>query len=136
MVVKQLVDSKTGYLPKVIFILILILSASFIFEISQNKSINKSVLGKSIELKKKASDVSLKNIRNEGEKIYNKISASAQKEVGLVLGAFTELLSDTASKSANTAKEYIFANTVGNLLKQIDKLPTQEKELIKKEVCK
>ncbi len=136
MAVKQLEDPKVQYLPKVIFILLLILSASFLFKLAQNKKFNQAVLGKNTNSQKKENNVSLADLKKQGENVYNQISNSAQKEAGLVLGTFTDLISDTASKSADTVKEYIFTNTVGNVLKQIDKLPSQEKEMIKKEVCK
>ena len=136
MAVKQLEDPKSRYLPKVIFILILVLSASVLFRFFQNKQINKDVLGGNTKLQKKVNQASLTDIKKQGEDIYNQISATAQKEAGVVLGTFTDILSDTASQSASTLKEYIFTNTVGNLLKQIDKLPSQEKEMIKKEICR
>jgi len=136
MAVKQLDDPKANYFPKVIFILLLIVSASFLFKFAQSRQFNQKVLGEDTNLKKKEKTYSLVDIRKSGEDLYGQVSTSIQKETGIVLGTFTDLLSDVASKSADTVKEYVITNAVGNIMKQIDKLPGQEKEMIKKEICR
>lgn len=63
-----------------------------------------------------------------------------QKEAGKVLGIAQESLQTSvqnlASQSANQAKEFVFDNTLGKVLQNINTLPTDQQELIKKAICK
>jgi len=63
-----------------------------------------------------------------------------QKEAGNVLGiaqqAVQQTVQSVASKSAEQAKEFIFDNTLGKLLQNINNLPNDQQDLIKKAICK
>jgi hypothetical protein len=41
-----------------------------------------------------------------------------------------------ASQSAKTVSDFVFDSTVGNLLRQIEKLPKEQKEKIREEICR
>jgi len=63
-----------------------------------------------------------------------------QKEAGVVLGAAQQkvqnAVQDIASKSADTAKVFVFDNTLGKVLQNIDTLSPDQQELIRKAICK
>ncbi|NTU46419.1 hypothetical protein HGA88_02230 [Candidatus Roizmanbacteria bacterium] len=71
----------------------------------------------------------------EWEAVYKDVSQQAQTAIGGVTKQATALASDTASKAGEVVGEYIFQNTVGNLVKQVDKLPEKQKEEVKKMIC-
>lgn len=73
-------------------------------------------------------------------KVGKPLATQLQKEAGVVLGLAQDVVQQTvqsiASKSAETAKEFVFDNTLGKLLQNINTLPADQQELIKKAICK
>ncbi|MCX6731992.1 MAG: hypothetical protein NTV98_00445 [Candidatus Roizmanbacteria bacterium] len=63
-----------------------------------------------------------------------------QKQAGVVLGiaqqTVQQTVQDVASKSADQAKEFVFDNTLGKVLQNINTLPADQQDLIKKAICK
>ncbi|MCX6730778.1 MAG: hypothetical protein NTZ55_02940 [Candidatus Roizmanbacteria bacterium] len=63
-----------------------------------------------------------------------------QKQAGVVLGiaqqTVQQTVQDVASKSAEQAKEFVFDNTFGKVLQNINTLPSDQQDLIKKAICK
>ena len=132
MPLKPLEKPKKNYLPKIIFILILLLSGSLFFKQSfLKKNTLEDALGAETKLKEVKASVSLDNVKKQGEGLYSQLSSVVQNEAGSVLG----LASDVASNSAETVKEYIFSTTVSSVIKQIEKLPESEQQIIKKQIC-
>ncbi|MDH7476300.1 MAG: hypothetical protein QHH09_02395 [Microgenomates group bacterium] len=80
------------------------------------------------------------NIENKIGHFLKKTGSNAEEIVtsGVknILSTVSETVVDTASKSAGVVSEFVFENTIGNLLKQIEKLPPEQKEQIKKEICR
>jgi len=72
--------------------------------------------------------------------VVKPLSNQLQKEAGVVLGLAQQTVLQTvqniASQSANQAKEYIFDNTLGKVLQNINTLPVDQQNLIKKAICK
>jgi len=95
-------------------------------KINTNKILGAETASK-ISLEKKGKD--LKNvIDNEMDKAKNSLDD--------VLGEATSFITSTASKSAEAVTDFIFDNTVGNIVKQINKLPEKQQQEIKERVCK
>jgi hypothetical protein len=114
---------------KIILISGLIIAAIFLNkfysdETKERKS--KEILGKE----------TIKKIEESAKKNIEPVVKSTQQTVGSVLGSVTNLVSETASKAGETAGSFVFEQTVGNIVKQIDKLPPREREKIKEEVCR
>lgn len=86
-----------------------------------------------IETIKKQVDAGIQNV-------IKPYSIQLQKEAGKVLGTAQVAVSQTAqniaSHSAEQAKEFIFDNTLGKVLQNINTLPADQQELIKKAICK
>jgi len=95
-------------------------------KINTNKILGAETASK-INLEKKGKD--LKNvIDNEMDKAKNSLDD--------VLGEATSFIASTASKSAEAVTDFIFDNTVGSIVKQINKLPEKQQQEIKERVCK
>jgi hypothetical protein len=81
-----------------------------------------------------------KQLGNEVKDVVKPAADQLQKDAGVVLGiaqqAVQQTVQDVASKSAEQAKVYIFDNTLGKVLQNIDTLPADQQELIKKAICK
>jgi hypothetical protein len=64
----------------------------------------------------------------------------AQKDAESVLGVAQQtvqnVVQDIASKSADSAKVFVFDNTLGKVLENINTLPSDQQELIRKAICK
>ena len=79
-------------------------------------------------------------INNEVKNIVLPLSENIQKETGVVMGVAQKTVQQTvqniASQSASQAKEFVFDNTIGKVLQNINTLPLEEQELIKKAICK
>ena len=63
-----------------------------------------------------------------------------QKEAGAVLGlaaqAVQQSAQSVASAGASQAKEFVLDNTLGKLLQNINTLPADQQDFIKKAICK
>jgi len=136
MPLKPLEKPNKQYLPKIIFILILLLSGSFLFKNALlKKNTLENTLGAETAFQESKSNVSLDEMKKQGEEMFSQVNNTVQKEAGTVLGNFSNLVSNTASNSATTIKEYIFENTVTTVLKEINKLSEKDQDLIKKQIC-
>jgi hypothetical protein len=81
-----------------------------------------------------------KRIEDGVQKVILPYSEELQKEAGKVLGiaqvSVQQTVQNFASNSAEQAKEFVFDNTLGKVLQNINTLPTDQQELIKKAICK
>ena len=79
-------------------------------------------------------------LTHEVGNVIKPVSDQLKKEAGVVLGIAQESVQQTvhdiASSSATQAKEFVFDNTLGKLLQNINTLPGYQQELIKNAICK
>ncbi|MCL4374267.1 hypothetical protein M1523_00235 [Patescibacteria group bacterium] len=61
---------------------------------------------------------------------------SAKKAATDTVDWVNKTTSDVLSQSTQSVTDYVFNNTVGNLLKQFDKLPQQQQETIRQAICR
>lgn len=133
------IDTRNIFYLKIGLILALILTGLiFAFLASKKFPQKKEVLGTETkgsiagDIKDQAEDFAIKTkITTEG---------LISKTVGNVLSettkALTKTINETASKSAETVTDYIFKNTIVNVIKQIENLPPKQQEDIRNEICK
>lgn len=69
-----------------------------------------------------------------GEGILTSVKTKSQDLKAQVLGAMTQAVSSTASKSADAVSNFLLDQTVPKIVKQIDKLPAAQRETIKKNI--
>ncbi len=88
------------------------------------------------DIKQRVSD----QLDNGMKNIVMPLSNNLQKEAGVVLGlaqqAVQQTVQNVASQGANQVKEFVFDNTLGKVLQNINTLPADQQELIKKAICK
>lgn len=98
--------------------------------------INPQVLGEKAVKKIIPEKSFIQTLTEDSKKLFNFASSTVEDKSNLIVGEVRNLIDDTASKAAEAATDTIFQNTVGNLLKQIDKLPQKQQQDIKNQICK
>jgi len=99
----------------------ILLDRTFVRE--SNKDIP-MVLGSNQEVKDKSND-----FLNETLKKTEKLGES-------VLGEATGYIQDTTEKIASSVSDLIYENSFGKIVNQIDKLPKDQQDRIKQQICK
>lgn len=116
------------FILKLIFLVSLITTGVLFdrFFMKKNQDIPK-VLGKTKNEKKienQAKDLietSVKKVQNLGES---------------VLGETTSFIQETTEKISSSVSDLIYENSFGKIVDQIDKLPQDQKQRIKEEICR
>lgn len=131
-------NTKNIFYIKIGLIMALVLSGVILaFLASKRLPQKKEVLGTEDKIS------TTENLFNQAEDFANQTKITTEglisKTVSNVLSETTKVLTntinETASKSAETVTDYIFNNTIVNVIKQIDNLPEKQKEEIKKQIC-
>jgi len=86
--------------------------------------------------KDKKNNLSIDSILNEGKKTVEDLKQKGQEFGGQVLSVMEEKATQIASQSAKTVSDFVFDSTLVNILKQIEKLPKEQREKIKEEICR
>ena len=86
--------------------------------------------------KNKKNDFSIDEVFNKGKKTVDDLKQKGEEVAGQVLGIVEDKAVLFASQSAKTVSDFVFDSTLGNILKQIEKLPKEQREKIKEEICR
>ena len=120
---------------KILFLLFLIVASLFGNYYFYNKIKEKpEVLSATKENKK--NDFSIDEVFNKGKKTVDDLKQKGEEVAGQVLGIVEDKAVQLASQSAKTVSDFVFDSTLGNILKQIEKLPKEQREKIKEEICR
>jgi hypothetical protein len=120
---------------KILFLLFLIGASLFGNYYFYNKIKEKpEVLSATKENKK--NNFSIDEVFNQGKKTVEDLKEKGEEMAGQVLGIVEDKAVQFASQSAKTVSNFVFDSTVGNLLRQIEKLPREQREKIKEEICR
>ena len=84
----------------------------------------------------KKNNLSIDSILNEGKKTVEDLKQKGQEFGGQVLSVMEEKATQIASQSAKTVSDFVFDSTLVNILKQIEKLPKEQRDKIKEEICR
>lgn len=129
MVIKPL-ENNNGFYVRFFLIATVIIIGLILSKKISPKKYQPEVLGRQTVIKKS------KDLEKEGINFINATTKKIGKTVNNVLGEATSTIIDTASKSAESISDFVFDNTIGNILKQFEKLPKAEQERIKERICK
>jgi len=131
-------ETKSTNRPAIIklFFLITLVATAFLLDkifLKRSQDIP-SILGKSQEIK-------LPNQKEIEKKIQESslVKSSLQKveEVsGAVLGEATSTVNKLASEAGSFVSAIIYENSIGKVVDQIDKLPKDQQEKIREQICK
>jgi len=86
--------------------------------------------------KNKKNDFSIDKVFNKGKKTVEDLKEKGEEMAGQVLGIVEDKAVQLASQSAKTVSDFVFDSTLVNILKQIEKLPKEQREKIKEEMCR
>jgi len=119
-----------------VFLLLVLIGASLYgnYYFYNRKKENSEVL--STERENKKFNFSVDEVLSRGKKTVDDLKQKGEEMVGEVLGLVEDKATQLASQSAKTVSDLVFDSTLGNLLRQIEKLPEEQREKIKEEICK
>ena len=75
-------------------------------------------------------------VQNVVKPLSNQIQKDAEAVLGVAQQAVQQSVQNIASQSASQATQFIFDNTLGKVLQNINNLPVDQQDLIKKAICK
>ncbi|MBI2641376.1 hypothetical protein HYW87_02160 [Candidatus Roizmanbacteria bacterium] len=132
-------DNPTSTFLKFLFILLLMVGGVFFtykgFSVKNNRSKSEKM-----SKAKKPTDLSkyinFKTMPKQAKLFADSAIKKTNEIAGVVLGEATSFAQEATSKSAELVTDFIFDNTIGGILKEIDRLPEHQKEQIQKYICK
>ena len=128
----QPLEKKKDYSPIILELIILVCLIATGFTLA--------TIAKKIILTKKPQnvlgDTVAKELKKSGSNLSDEFNPNTQAGATDILGFPKKTINKTANQATESISDYVFDNTVGNLLKQIDKLPEKQREDIKRNICK
>ncbi len=123
---------KHTFIPKLVFLIVL-LSAGFILNFMVKNKMKKpqNILGAE-NIQKPSSTQVIDDVK----KISGGFTSKTKRIAENVVGTTTDIVNTIASKSSEIVSNVIFDNTIGKVVEQVKKLPMNEQEKIKQEICK
>jgi len=124
MAIKPLEKKKNiGTIFKIVFLITLIGTGLLMDRVFANKKKDLSkVLGKSQKLKQEVEQKLVDKVQN------NDIVTESLK-------ASTSFISNITAQAASTAGDIIYQNSIGKLVEQIDKLPKDQQDRVREQIC-
>jgi len=119
-----------------VFLLLVLIGASVYgnYYFYNRKKESSEVL--SMDKENKKVNFSVDEVLSRGRKTVDDLKQKGEEMVGEVLGLVEDKATQLATQSAKTVSDVVFDSTLGNFLKQIEKLPKEQREKIKEEICK
>jgi len=93
-----------------------------------------SILGKSQEIKLPTQEKIIEQI--QGNDIIKDSIKKVEDMGGIVLGEATDTLTKLTSDAGSLVSNVVYENTIGKVIEQIVKLPQDQQEKIKAQICK
>ena len=90
----------------------------------------------SVKKENKRNPFSIDEVFNQGKKTVDDLKQKGEEVASQVLGIVEDKAVQLASQSAKTVSDFVFDSAVGSLLRQIEKLPREQREKIKEEICR
>jgi cell division protein FtsX len=127
--------SNRPMLFKALFLVTLVMVAILLDKIFLKKSQDISgILGQTQEIKLQTQERIVKEVQ-ESNLVKDSIK-KAEEVSGIVLGEATNTLNKLTSDAGSLVSDVIYNNSIGRVVEQIDKLPEDQQEKIREEICK
>jgi len=125
---------------KLSFLIVLIVTGILLNKIllKKNKEIP-SILGKTQEIKLQTQKkmVGVSHDRPvQGSDFINDTIKKAEDVGGTILGEATDTITKLSSDTSSFISDIIYQNSIGKIVEQVDKLPKDQQEKIKEQICK
>jgi len=92
------------------------------------------VLGKTKGIKGSLQDKLVAEVQNSN--LVKESVEGAGRLGGQILGDATEIIADVASSASSTVSTFIYENSIGKIVDQVSKLPKDQQEKIREQICK
>jgi len=120
---------------KVLFLVSLVMIGILLDKIFLKKNQNiPSILGKTQEIKLQTQEKLVKKIQESN--LINDSIKKVEEVSGVVLGEATSTLNQLTSDAGSFVSDIIYNNSIGKVVEQIDKLPKDQQEKIREQICK
>jgi len=81
--------------------------------------------------KKTFTNKSINQLIDQGKKTANDLKQKGEELSGYVLGVVEDKTAQITTQSAKIISDFVFDNTLGNIIKQVERLPKKDQEKIK-----
>ncbi len=126
--------SQTIFL-KTLFLITLIAIGILLEKVLLQKSHDiPSILGKTREIKLPTQEKLIKEAKNND--LVKDSTKKVEEVSGAVLGEATDILNKLSSDAGSFVSNVIYNNSIGKVVEQIDKLPKDQQEKIREQICK
>ena len=120
---------------KVLFLITLVTTSILLDKIFLKKSQGiSSILGKSQEIKLPDQNEIVKQVQKSS--LIKDSIKKAEEIGGIVLGEATNTMNKLASDTGSFVSAVIYDNSIGKVVDQIDRLPKDQQEKIREQICK
>ena len=120
---------------KAFFLLILITTGILLDKIFLKKSKDiPSILGKTQEIKLQTQRKLVEKVQKSD--FINDTIKKAEDVGGTILGEATDTIIKLSSDTGSFISDIIYQNSIGKIVEQVDKLPEDQQEKIKEQLCK
>lgn len=120
---------------KLSFLITLIVTGILLDKILLKKSKDiPSILGKTQEIKLQTQKKLVEKVQKSD--LINDSLKKAEDIGGTVLGEATNTITKLSSDAGSFISDIIYQNSIGKVVEQIDKLPKDQQEKIKEQICK
>ncbi|MFA5770045.1 MAG: hypothetical protein WC894_00945 [Patescibacteria group bacterium] len=128
-------NNNRSVLLKVFFLVTLVASGILLDKIFFKKPQDiPSILGKNQKIELQAQKELVKQVQ-ESHLVKDSIK-KAEEFGGVVLGEATDAVNKLVSDSGSFVSEVIYNSSIGKVVDQIDKLPKDQQEKIREQICK
>ena len=120
---------------KLSFLIALIVTGILLNKIllKKNKEIP-SILGKTQEIKLQTQKKLVEKVQKSD--FINDTIKKAEDVGGAILGEATDTITKLSSDAGSFISDIIYENSIGKIVEQVDKLPKDQQEKIKEQICK
>lgn len=120
---------------KAVFLVTVITAGILLDKIFLKKSQDiPSILGKTQEIKLQTQEKIVKKVQESD--LINDSVKKAEEVGGTILGEATNTLNELTSDAGSFVSDVIYNSSIGKVVEQIDKLPKDQQEKIREQICK
>lgn len=120
---------------KILFLVTLVVTGILLDKIFMKKNQDiSSVLGKAQEIKQQTQEKAVKKVQDSN--LINDSIKKIEEVGGVILGEATDNFNKLTSDAGSFVSDAIYNNSIGKVVEQIDKLPKDQQERIREQICK
>ncbi len=123
-----------AFVPKLIFLVLLIAVGFVVDKVAPWKHMSRKANSNVLGVEENAKPIH--SVQQDIQSLADNLGKTAGSISDTTIGGAMQFVSNVASESSQAVSNLVFDSTVGNVVKQIDKLPPQEQQRLKEQICK